>query len=94
MTQLLGHPQVPQVSAVSNVPIELIEQETLNILGINIIDKQDKIEDCIPHGTIRWWVERGGIATGYGYCWRIQKSIEGADRRAGRSADESRLPLA
>jgi hypothetical protein len=26
-----------------------------------------------------------GIATGYGYCWRIQKAIEQAGRRSGHS---------
>ncbi|WP_309740463.1 hypothetical protein, partial [Chamaesiphon sp. OTE_20_metabat_361] len=34
-----------------------------------------------------------GIATGYGYCWRIQKPIEWAGRRVGQFVDESRLPL-
>ena len=41
------------------IPIDLIEQETLNLLGISIVDRQDYIDDCIPQGDIRYWVNRG-----------------------------------
>jgi hypothetical protein len=56
MPQLLDRSQVSTTIA---VPLDLIEAETLSLLGVEIIDIQDNIDDCIPQGDIRYWVQRG-----------------------------------
>ena len=56
MPQLLDR---SQVSTAITVPIDLIEAETLSLLDLEIIDIQDNIDDCIPQGDIRYWVQRG-----------------------------------
>jgi hypothetical protein len=56
MPQLLDR---SQVSTTITVPLDLIEAETLSLLGVEIIDIEDNIDDCIPQGDIRYWVQRG-----------------------------------
>jgi hypothetical protein len=45
MPQLLDR---SQVSTTIVVPLDLIEAETLSLLGVEIIDIEDNIDDCIP----------------------------------------------
>ena len=56
MPQLLDRSQVSSTIA---VPLDLIEAETLSLLGVEIIDIEDNIDDCVPQGDIRYWVQRG-----------------------------------
>jgi hypothetical protein len=60
-------PSAPQPDLV--VPTTLIEEKTLELLGVVIIDREDQSDFVVPHGEIRFWVHRfdkliGTIATG------------------------------
>lgn len=53
---------------VTEVPQDLTEDLTLNLLGLEIVDREDYTDEVIPHGDIRYWVNRGddliaGIST-------------------------------
>ena len=45
-------------AAFSEVPTELIEEKTLELLGVVIIDREDQGNLVVPHGDIRFWVHR------------------------------------
>jgi hypothetical protein len=60
-------PSAPQPDLV--VPTTLIEEKTLELLGVVIIDREDYDDFVAPHGDIRFWVHRfdkliGTISTG------------------------------
>jgi hypothetical protein len=60
-------PSAPQPDLV--VPTALIEEKTLELLGVVIIDREDYDDFVAPHGDIRFWVHRfdkliGTISTG------------------------------
>jgi hypothetical protein len=60
-------PSAPQPDLV--VPTALIEEKTLELLGVVIIDRKDYDDFVAPHGDIRFWVHRcdeliGTISTG------------------------------
>ena len=44
--------------ASSEVPTDLIEEKTLELLGVEIVDRQDHCDLVVPHGEIRFWVYR------------------------------------
>ncbi len=67
LTVLSIVPPSPQPDLV--VPTELIEEKTLELLGVVIIDREDENDIVIPDGDIRFWVHRcdeliGTISTG------------------------------
>ena len=67
LTVLSIVPPSPQPDLV--VPTELIEEKTLELLGVVIIDREDYDDFVAPHGDIRFWVHRfdkliGTISTG------------------------------
>jgi hypothetical protein len=51
------------------VPQDLTEDLTLTLLGLEIVDRQDYIDECVPHGDIRYWVNRGDILIGAISTW-------------------------
>jgi hypothetical protein len=53
------------------VPTDLIEEKTLELLGVEIVDRQDHIEECVPHGDIRFWVYRCNELIGTISTWVI-----------------------
>jgi hypothetical protein len=60
---------VPSVPQPDLVPTALIEEKTLELLGVVIIDREDYDDFVAPHGDIRFWVHRfdkliGTISTG------------------------------
>jgi hypothetical protein len=57
LTVLSIVPPSPQPDLV--VPTELIEEKTLELLGVVIIDREDYDDFVVPHGDIRFWVHRG-----------------------------------
>jgi hypothetical protein len=59
------------VKASSEVPTDLIEEKTLELLGVEIVDRQDYIEECVPHGEIRFWVYRCDELIGTISTWII-----------------------
>jgi hypothetical protein len=67
LTVLSIVPSAPQPDLV--VPTILIEEKTLELLGVVIIDREDENDIVIPDGDIRFWVHRcdeliGTISTG------------------------------
>lgn len=55
-------------SPVTLLPTDLVEELTLDLLGLEIIDREDYTTDVIPHGDIRFLVALGdkqiaGIST-------------------------------
>ena len=44
--------------AFSEIPTALIEEKTLYLLGVVIIDREDYDDCVVPHGDIRFWVHR------------------------------------
>jgi hypothetical protein len=51
------------------VPQDLTEDLTLTLLGLEIVDRQDYIDECVPHGDIRYWVNRGDVLIGAISTW-------------------------
>ena len=51
------------------VPQDLTEDLTLTLLGLEIIDRQDYIDECVPHGDVRYWVQRGDVVIGAISTW-------------------------
>jgi hypothetical protein len=67
LTVLSIVPPSPQPDLV--VPTILIEEKTLELLGVVIIDREDYSDFVVPDGDIRFWVHRfeeliGTISTG------------------------------
>jgi hypothetical protein len=57
--------------AFSEVPIDLIEEKTLELLGVVIIDREDQGDLVVPHGEIRFWVHRFDDLLGTISTWVI-----------------------
>ena len=57
--------------AFSEVPIDLIEEKTLELLGVVIIDREDQDDFVVPHGDIRFWVHRFDELIGTISTWVI-----------------------
>jgi hypothetical protein len=57
--------------AVSEVPTDLIEEKTLELLGVVIIDREDYDDLVVPHGDIRYWVHRCDELIGTISTWVI-----------------------
>jgi hypothetical protein len=67
LTVLSIVPPSPQPDLV--IPTELIEEKTLELLGVVIIDREDYSDFVVPDGDIRFWIHRfeeliGTISTG------------------------------
>ncbi len=63
-------PPVPQPDQIE-VPTDLIEEKTLELLGVVIIDQEDYNNFVVPHGDIRFWVHRGDELIGTISTWVI-----------------------
>ena len=59
------------VKAFSEVPVDLIEEKTLELLGVVIIDREDQDDFVVPHGDIRFWVHRFDELIGTISTWVI-----------------------
>lgn len=57
--------------AFSEVPTDLIEEKTLELLGVVIIDREDYDDLVVPHGEIRFWVHRCDELIGTISTWVI-----------------------
>jgi hypothetical protein len=57
--------------AFSDVPTDLIEEKTLELLGVVIIDREDYDNLVVPHGEIRYWVHRFDDLLGTISTWVI-----------------------
>ena len=51
------------------VPQDLTEDLTLTLLGLEIIDRQDYIDECVPHGDVRFLVQRADVVIGAISTW-------------------------
>jgi hypothetical protein len=59
------------IKAFSEVPTDLIDEKTLELLGVVVIDRQDKDDFVVPHGEIRFWVHRFDELIGTISTWVI-----------------------
>ena len=57
--------------AFSEIPTDLIEEKTLDLLGVVIIDREDYDDCVVPHGDIRFWVHRFDDLLGTISTWVI-----------------------
>jgi hypothetical protein len=62
-------PPSPQPDLV--VPTTLIEEKTLELLGVVVIDREDYSDFIVPHGDIRFWVHRFDELIGTISTWVI-----------------------
>jgi hypothetical protein len=62
-------PQTIVRSSIANVPADLIEAQTLNLLGIEVIDLQDYTDYVIPHGDDRYQIWLGNEFSGLIWTW-------------------------
>jgi hypothetical protein len=69
LTVLSIVPPSPQPDLV--VPTELIEEKTLELLGVVVIDREDYSDFMVPHGDIRFWVHRFDELIGTVSTWVI-----------------------
>ncbi len=60
---------IAEVMERAQVPQDLTEDLTLTLLGLDVVDRQDYIDECVPHGDIRYWVNRGDILIGAVSTW-------------------------
>lgn len=51
------------------VPQDLTEELTLTLLGLEIVDRQDYVDECVAHGDIRYWVQRADVVIGAISTW-------------------------
>ena len=58
-----------KVEAIEEVPTDLIEELTLDLLGIEVIELDTQTTDVIPHGYPRYLVHRGDEALGSISTW-------------------------
>ncbi|WP_373543995.1 hypothetical protein [Chamaesiphon sp.] len=63
------HKQTIVRSSIATVPADLIEAETLNLLGIEVIDLQDYTDYVIPHGDDRYQIWLGNEFSGLVWTW-------------------------
>ena len=49
---------VAKVEAVEEVPTDLIEELTLDLLGIEVIDRDTQTDEVIPHGYPRYLIHK------------------------------------
>ncbi len=61
--------QIAEVMDRAQVPQDLTEDLTLTLLDLEIVDRQDYIDECVPHGDIRYWVNRGDVVIGAISTW-------------------------
>jgi|GEM_PF-4429656 len=57
--------------AFSEIPTDLIEEKTLELLGVVIIDREDYDDLVVSHGEIRFWVHRCDELIGTISTWVI-----------------------
>ena len=59
------------VVVTKKVHTDLIEEKTLELLGVEIVDRQDYTDECVPDGNIRFWVYRCDELIGTISIWVI-----------------------
>jgi hypothetical protein len=62
-------PQTIVRSSIANVIADLIESQTLNLLGIEVIDLQEYTDYVIPHGDDRYQIWLGNEFSGLVWTW-------------------------
>jgi hypothetical protein len=62
-------PQTIDRPTIAPIPADLIEAETLNLLGIEVIDLQDYTDYVIPHGDDRYQIWLGNEFSGLVWTW-------------------------
>ena len=67
---ILAH-QSGITQAFNTVPASLIEEKTLELLGVVVIDREDQDDFVVPHGEIRFWVRRFDELIGTISTWVI-----------------------
>ena len=67
---ILAH-QSGIIQAFNTVPASLIEEKTLELLGVLVVDRQDESDFVVPHGDIRFWVHRFDELIGTISTWVI-----------------------
>ena len=60
---------IAQVMNCDRVPQDFTEDLTLNLLGLVIVDRQDNQIELVPHGDVRYWINRGDILIGAISTW-------------------------
>ena len=58
-----------KVEAVEEVPTDLIEELTLDLLGIEVIDRDTQTDEVIPHGYPRYLIHKGDELLGSISTW-------------------------
>ena len=71
---ILAH-QSGIIQAFNTVPASLIEEKTLELLGVLVVDRQDESDFVVPHGDIRFWVHRFDELIGTISTWVIGGEI-------------------
>lgn len=62
---------IAKASAAIEIPTDLIEEKTLELLGVVIIDREDQHDFVVRHGEIRFWVHRFDDLLGTISTWVI-----------------------
>lgn len=60
---------IAEVMDRAKVPQDLTEDLTLTLLGLEIVDREDYIDECVSHGDIRYWVNRDDVLIGAISTW-------------------------
>jgi hypothetical protein len=63
--------QKSKLAVVKKIPTDLIEEKTLELLGVEIVDREDYDDLVVPHGEIRFWVYRCDELIGTISTWVI-----------------------
>ena len=64
-------PQKSKLAVVKKIPTDLIEEKTLELLGVEIVDREDYCDFVVPHGDIRFSVFRNDELIGTISTWII-----------------------
>jgi hypothetical protein len=60
-----------KLAVVKKIPTDLIEEKTLELLGVVVIDRKDYDDLVLPHGDIRFWIYRFDELIGTVSTWII-----------------------
>ena len=63
--------QKSKLTVVKKIPTDLIEEKTLELLGVVVIDREDYTDFVVPHGDIRFSVFRNDELIGTVSTWVI-----------------------
>ena len=67
--QAVHHRMEETRGVAENLPQDLIEELTLNLLDLTIVDREIDCPHTIPHGDIRYWVHQGASLIGAVSTW-------------------------